>query len=347
MLHGRLDAPDLQKYAHHILVASRRASDLTKKLLAFARKGKYQSAPINLHMVIPEVTNMLGHSIDKKIEIKQVLSANPSVITGDPTQIQSALLNLAINAADAMPDGGELVFETSVVQLDDANCSGSPYAIEPGSYLRVSVTDSGCGIPEDILDRIFEPFFTTKEVGKGTGMGLAAVYGTVSQHGGAINISSEVGRGTTFNIDLPVNEQAAQHVKRTTNMIQAPRTASILVIDDEQLIRSMSGDMLASLGYSVMTGEDGDVGVACYKKHWREIDLVILDMVMPRMNGTDAFHEMKAINPDVKVLIASGYSINDKVERLLAEGALGFIQKPFEGSELSTKVAEAIQGADE
>jgi len=343
ILLGGLEEPERRRYADNILVATRRAGDLTQKLLAFARKGQYESVPVDIHAMVQEVVEILTYSIDKRIEIKQRLTASPSTTKGDPGQIQNALLNLGINASDAMQDGGKLVFETRITELDDEYCSGTPYEILPGPYLSISISDTGCGIAREDLARIFEPFFTTKEVGKGTGMGLAAVYGTVKQHGGAINVYSEVGRGTTFRIYLPVEEKAAALLNRNTDVITAPFAATILVVDDERVVRHLTEDMLTSLGYAVKTRNDGAAGLAFFEKHWREIDLVILDMIMPRMNGSETYRAMKAMNPDVKVLLVSGYSLDGAAQTLLADGVKGFIQKPFDRFELSTKVVKALQ----
>jgi PAS domain S-box-containing protein len=347
MLAARLEEPGLRRYAANILTCARRAEDLTAKLLAFARKGKYQSVCVDMHAIIHEVVDFLSHSIDKKIEIKQFLTADPCFTQGDPNQLQNTLLNLAINAADAMQGGGELVFETANRELDAGYCAGVPYKIEPGPYLHICLSDTGCGIPQENLDHIFEPFFTTKEVGKGTGMGLAAVYGTVKQHGGAINVYSEVGRGTTFRLYLPLESGETVAEKQAAETVRAPREAAILVLEDEQLIRAMTEDMLVDLGYRVTTRENGESGLAYFREHWREIDLVILDMVMPLMSGPEAFRAMKEIDPDVKVLLASGYSAGGAARELLAEGVRGFLQKPFTLAELSTKVADTIQSTPE
>lgn len=342
MLRARLEDPNLKRYTENILVASRRSRDLTQKLLAFARKGQYEFHPVDIHDIIHEVVEILNHSVDKKIQIKQVLEANPSMTQGDPSQLQNALLNLAINASDAMPDGGELIFQTTVVN-SESRPEPTSAQIRSGSCLRLCVTDTGTGIPKKNLDHIFEPFFTTKEVGKGTGMGLASVYGTISQHGGSIHVYSEVGHGTTFRIYLPLESNPTFQAKRKTDVIAAPGSGTILVVDDEELMRELGVDMLTSLGYTIKTADNGAAAIELYRKHWRQIDIVILDMIMPKMDGTEAYRAIKTINPDVKVLLASGYSINGEAQSLLAEGVQGFIQKPFDCAELSAKVSELLE----
>jgi PAS domain S-box-containing protein len=343
MLLSRLEDPNLRRYAQSICTAARRSADLTKKLLAFARQGQYKSEPVDIHGIIDEVVQLVNRSIDRRIGIRQLLSANPSVTNGDPGQLQNALLNLAINASDAMPNGGELVFETEVIELGPEFCDDIPDALPRGPYLRIIISDTGCGIPKENLQRIFEPFFTTKEVGKGTGMGLAAVYGTVKQHGGTITVYSEVGHGTTFRIYLPVDEKAVRLAGRGPEVTVAPRRATILLVDDEELVRLLAKDTLSELGYSVTVREDGESGLAYFRDHWREIDVVILDLVMPRMNGAAAYRAMKAINPDVKVLLCSGYTADGAARELLADGAQGFVQKPFHPAELSAKIAKLLQ----
>ncbi len=334
---------ELFRYADMIVTATRRSADLTDQLLAFARKGKYLEVPVNIHRVIGEVVLLLEHSIDKKINIKQKLYANPPVTLGDPTQIQNALLNLGVNARDAMPEGGELIFTTNIVYLDEEYCAANPYDVKSGSYLQVSVTDSGIGMDESTIKHIFEPFFTTKETGKGTGMGLAAVYGTVKNHKGAINVYSELDFGTTFKIYLPLydtSDPAAQEDKHTRKIIKGH--ARVMVVDDEKIILDLVSDMLESMNYSVVTAINGKDALAHYKKLWKDIDLVILDMVMPEMGGHETFIEMKKINPGVKALLSSGYSITGDAEKILDEGVLDFIQKPYQKADLSEKIAKAL-----
>ena len=325
-----------------MLTASQRAAELTAKLLAFARKGKYRSVSVDVHELLHEVVEILRHSIDKKVGIKQALKAHPSTVRGDPTQLQSALLNLAINAADAMPNGGNLVFSTDVVRVDEDYCQGRTHDMAPGPYLQICVSDTGCGIASADQSRIFEPFFTTKEPGKGTGMGLAAVYGTVKQHHGAIDVYSEVGKGTTFKILLPVEYAPAEQVQRIATVVPAPRDATILLVDDERTIRALGEDMLGGLGYRVITREHGAAAVEFYREHWKEIDLVVLDIIMPEMSGPEACRAMQEINPEVKVLLCSGYSMDGMAESLMADGVCGFLQKPFDRVRLSVQVAEAI-----
>ena len=337
------DDPRRRDHAETIRAAALRASELTRQLLAFARKGRYEAVPVNVHALVREVTRLLSHSIDPRIEIVEALEAEPSCVVGDRGQIENALLNLGLNARDAMPEGGRLVFETEAVDLDETYCRSLPYEIQAGPYLRVSVSDTGRGMPKDVVDRVFEPFFTTKDLGEGTGMGLAAVYGTVKQHGGAINVYSEVGVGTTFRVYLPLtDEPAAEEAREDRRVVRASREAKVLVVDDEEIVRAVAKDLLESIGYEVETAEDGAEGLELYRERGAEFALVILDMMMPRMNGPQTFHALREIAPDVRVLIASGYSISGEAEALLRAGARGFIQKPFDRGELSSSVARAL-----
>lgn len=331
MLQKVIDDPVQRRYLSHILECAHHSSDLTKKLLAFARKGKYQFISIDLHTIISDVAEILSHSIDKKIEIILDLKAAPSTTFGDPAQLQNALLNMAINARDAMPDGGTLNFATQTVELTAPtrfNISG--FDLEPGTYLTVSLSDTGSGIPESLFEHIFEPFFTTKETGTGNGMGLAAAYGTLKNHKGAIELISEVNQGTTFTLYLPqVNiETAPRDLDSDTESIDFP--ARILVIEDEKALRAMLNDLLYSLRTNAIFFDRGKAGIDHYRQHASEIDLIILDMVMPGMNGPETFKVLREINPKAKVLLISGYSVEGDAQKLLNHGAAGFIQKPFE-----------------
>ncbi|MBN2713557.1 MAG: PAS domain-containing protein [Planctomycetes bacterium] len=343
LLRSRLDDEHLKPYVEKTLLAARRAGDLAKKLLTFSRQGHFEARPIDVHVIVREVTDILQHSIDKRIVIRQDLEADPATLVGDPGQIQNAILNLAINASDAMPNGGELIFATALTNLDRAYCDTIPYEINPGQYVNITITDNGCGIPKDQQKRIFEPFFTTKEVGKGTGMGLAAVYGTVKRHGGAINVYSEVGHGTTFRLYFPAQDQTTIQAEPKANTISVSGEATVLVVEDEELLRDMAAEMLSSFGYTVSVADNGESALHYYRDRWHEIDLVILDMIMPKMNGSETYRAMKKINPGVKVLLASGYSINGTAKELLDEGVQGFIQKPFHAAELSAKAAAALK----
>lgn len=341
----KLENPDLYKYAESIKKGAQRSAELTKQLLAFSRKGKFETVTVDMNKVIGEVVSMLEHTIDKKIRIKQILNANPASTKGDQSQLYNAILNIAINARDAMPKGGELIFETEITELDKNFCKTNPYEILPGKYVKVSITDNGKGMDSEIQKHIFEPFFTTKKTGMGTGMGLASVYGTIQNHHGAITVYSEVDKGTVFRIFLPLNDEAGDFDEKKIKKIKKIKkgNARILLVDDEQLVRELGADSLRNLGYKVTLCGDGEEAVEYYKKSWKEIDLVILDMIMPKMGGRETFLAMRDINPEIKAVLCSGFSSENESQEILDEGLLGFIAKPFTQSELSEKISSALE----
>ncbi len=322
--------PTLAKYVQYILQASKRSSDLTSQLLAFAHKGKYLTVDINIHEIVEEVIQILTRTIDKKINLIQNLKASHPITTGDPTQIQNALMNLAINARDALPDGGDITLSTENLFLDAEFCQAQSNKIEPGKYLAVFVADNGIGMEPELQKKIFEPFFTTKAVGQGTGMGLASVYGTIKNHGGAINVYSESGRGTTMKIYLPqVPVPIAATTNSDTSSLKTSQEAHIVVVDDEPFILNTAATLLEKIGYKVTTFQTGKACIRFYEKHWKDVELVILDMIMPELSGKEVFSHLKKINPDVKTLLSSGYSVDGEAQSILDIGVMGFLQKPF------------------
>ena len=339
--------PTLSRYAESILVGAQRATDLTAKLLAFARKGKVLTVPVDLHRIVFEVASLLKHSIGKHIHIRQELSADPSTTKGDPSQLQSTILNLAINARDAMPKGGELVMATDLVTVDESWSERLLFGIPPGPYIRVDVRDTGVGIPPEVMDRIFEPFFTTKDESKGTGLGLAAVYGTLRNHGGGIAVESSVGHGTTFTLLLPVHAEGDGR-DSLSPAVEASTTGDrgaashVLVIDDDVGVGRMVAEMLETSGFKATVCTDGGEAVAFYRQARDEIDAVVLDLVMPDMDGKAVFHALKSIDPEVRVLVSSGYSVDGGAQELLAQGADDFIQKPYTIADLKRKLSAIL-----
>ena len=235
------------------------------------------------------------------------------------------------------------MFTTGTVTLDEAYCGKSRFNIMPGDYLRITVTDSGTGMDKEIRAKAFEPFFTTKEQGKGTGMGLASVYGTVVNHQGAIEVDSEIGQGTTVTVYLPLSRQEAEEaVKAGDTPPEMKGGARILMVDDEKSVRESTAALLRGRGYKVVTAKDGGEAVEYYAKSWEHIDLVILDMNMPVMNGRDTFVAMRKINPDIKAMLATGYSLDSNAQEILDEGALSHIQKPFRIHDLLPQIEQAL-----
>ena len=324
--------------------ASNRAADLTKNLLTFSRKNQGIKSSADVLEILKEVQKLLERSLNKKIAVKLVNESKNSFILADPSQIQSMFLNLCINAGQAMPNGGEIEIKMANKVLTQSLCDEIPFNINPGNYLNVFIKDTGDGIPANILPRIFEPFFTTKAQGKGTGLGLSAVYGTILEHKGAILVKSEAGVGTTFEVILPTSKAKKGNNKMDQEIIKGE--GKILLIDDEELVRATSEAILEALNYDVLTASNGKEGVQAYNENKDSIDLVILDMLMPEMNGRETFIELKKINPEVKVIISSGFAEGNDLEALCKEGIKGILAKPFQIHELSQKIAETLRLPD-
>lgn len=338
ILEHRLEDAAHRQFATDIISATTRAADLTAQLLAFSRKGKHLSVSVDMHHLIDEVCSMLSRSIDKRIEIRQHFEATCPTVLGDPGQLQNMLLNLGLNARDAMAEGGALTFATSNHVYSEGIKEED---LPAGSYLRIGVADSGTGMSPEIRRRIFEPFFTTKEVGQGTGLGLASVYGTIKSHEGSIRVYSEPGHGSEFTLHLPLSQQTAV-VEQPVSALERGQ-GRVLIVDDEPLLMNLGCDLLQELGYEVMACGDPAEALGIYQAEWQSIDLVLLDMIMPTMNGRELFLAMRAVNPQIKAVIASGFSIDGHAQEVLDEGALAFIAKPFRQAELSQTVARALR----
>jgi PAS domain S-box-containing protein len=341
LLKRGLDSRETAERAADVIEkAAQRGAALTRQLLGFARKGKNQTIPVDLAATIHEVLELLNRTLNKNIRITQVENGPRLFVSGDPAQLQQVILNLAVNARDAMPDGGELTFGIESVRLDEEACRRCP-GTSPGEHVRLTIKDTGCGISDDVMTRIFEPFFTTKERGKGTGMGLAMVYGIVENHGGGIRVDSRVGHGTTFEIYLPRSSGAPLETAATVEM-GVRGAGRILVVDDEEAVREVTADLLKDLGYDVATCVDGVDAVEYYTRHADEIDLILVDLVMPRMGGRECFRALKELNPDVRAVLCTGYGFNIAAQELLDEGILDFISKPFEPGRLSSVVSRSL-----
>lgn len=335
-----LDSKGLE-HVEVILRSANRAADLTSQLLAFARKSKVQFKAVDIHKIVQEMLSIAQRTIDKKITLDVRLHAETHTLTGENSQLQSALLNLCINASHAMPDGGKISISSKNTTLSESVCKASPFDITPGNYVEIEIRDTGCGIPLADQQKIFEPFFTTKGHGKGTGLGLAAVYATVLAHHGAIKLYSEVGKGTSFHIFLPCSGEEAVLQLSASDVVTG--SGLILLVDDEEMVRFVGKEMLEEMGYQVLLAEDGKDAVKTFIDNHRDIDLVIMDMIMPEMNGRDAFLEMHKIDPNCKVLIASGFLKDDSLAELYPLGLKGFIHKPYQDNELSRMVAKMLQ----
>lgn len=329
----------MQEGLHVIQQAAERAAELTKQLLSFARRGKRQNITVDLNSTILEVVSLLARTVDKNITMTEHFDTNQATVLGDPGQLQQVVLNLAINGRDAMPRGGTLTFRTWHELFDGEQLVAHPGA-KPGVFVALSVADSGVGIEKKNLRRIFEPFFTTKDTGKGTGMGLAMVYGIVKSHKGFIDVTSDVGRGAVFTAYIP----ATDLVPAAAPPSSLPRKGHgrILVVDDEEVVRKLAREMLRRAGYDVVTVTGMTEAVTWYRTHPHEADLVIIDMVMPGKDGQECFKALKAIDPDVRAILSTGYGLDGHAQDALDSGMVGYVQKPYHMEDLVTAVADAL-----
>ena len=317
------------------------ASHLTKQLLGFARGGKYEVKPTDMNMLILNSAKMFGRT-KKEIVIETKFHKSTIAVAADRRQIEQVLLNLYVNAWQAMPDGGTLRIETKAVVLDEKACR--PYQVQPGGYVQVLVTDSGMGMDEKTLHHIFDPFFTTKEKSRGTGLGLASAYGIVKNHGGIITASSKVDIGSTFNIFLPLCEQAVvEEISKEPEVSHGSET--VLLVDDEEMILDVGKALLEKLGYHVITANSGEKAIDIVCGRGTDIDLVVLDMIMPGMDGGKTFDRIRDLCPSMPVVLSSGYAINGQAEEIMRRGCNGFIQKPFTVYVLSQKIRKVLDAA--
>lgn len=349
MLGGILGAAELlqdglkgekMRFAELIIESAERAAELTQKLLTFSRKGNVESSPVDVHHAIESAVGLLERTLDKRVVIETDFNAAGCVVDGDEGQLQNAIINMGINAGHAMPNGGVLTFTTQITKLDEYYCNASPFDLEAGDYLELDVRDSGCGMPLSVSERIFEPFFTTRGVGQGTGLGLSAVYGTIQQHHGAITVRSEPDKGTVFQIHLPLSEEENDPKPDETAAIKGEST--ILVVDDESIIRTTAQAILKEMGFSVLLAENGKMALEIYERDTASIDLVLLDMIMPEMDGKDTFVALKKLNPNVKVIVSSGFSRDGDLTGMTQDGLLAFIRKPYRATELGQAVSRAL-----
>jgi PAS domain S-box-containing protein len=324
-----------------IMKASERAKDLTMKLLTFARKEKIDAKPVHVNKIITDLAGILKRSVPKKICIETELMNRDCLIEADANQIHQALLNICVNARDAMPDSGKLTLMTKYVTLDEEYCK-HVHEASPGRFCLIEVRDTGVGMPEAVASNIFDPFFTTKDRGKGTGLGLSITFGIIKNHGGHITVYSEEKKGTSIKVYLPVLEGQSVPEEEVLPLLVSQGTETILVVDDEKPILKLAERILSKAGYSVITANSGRKAVEIYKKQHKEIALVVLDMIMPEMDGGDVFRSLKEINVKARVVLSSGYSISGQAGGIIAEGARGFVQKPFTIYELCGAIRKAL-----
>jgi two-component system, cell cycle sensor histidine kinase and response regulator CckA len=313
-------------------------ADLTKQLLGFARGGSYVVKPASMNELIEKTSTMFGRTT-KEITIHCKYEKNIWVVEVDHGQIEQVFLNLYLNAWQAMPEGGDLSIETKNIVVGENHAK--PYYMAPGRYVQTSISDTGVGMDEKTKERIFEPFFTTKELGRGTGLGLAMVYGIIKNHNGFIDVISEPGRGTTFVLYFPASKKDVVKDKPAPpEMIRG--TETILIVDDEPDVLAVSKEFLESLGYSVYAVKNGEEATRLYKEKEDKIDLVVLDMIMPGLSGNETFDRIREVNPSAKIILSSGYSLNSQAQQIMDKGCHGFIQKPFDMTQISRLVREIL-----
>jgi CheY-like chemotaxis protein len=320
----------------------RSGAKLTQQLLGFARRGKYVVTPCNLNEIVNRTSLIFGHT-RKEITIHIKQNEDLRTVNVDMGQIEQVLLNIYVNAWQAMPDGGDLYIETDNVTFDAQYTKKKLYHASPGKYVKISVTDNGTGMDKKTLKRIFEPFFTTRHMGTGTGLGLASAYGIIKNHKGIINCYSELGHGTTFNIYLPISLSEAKTIEDKEISLNASLgNETILLVDDEKVVAQGCRQVIEALGSEVFVALGGKEAIKIYKEKQEKIDLVVLDMIMPNMSGSETYDRLKEINPEIKVLLSSGYSIRGQATDILKRGCNGFIQKPFNMEQLSHKIREVL-----
>jgi signal transduction histidine kinase/CheY-like chemotaxis protein len=327
--------------------AADRAASLTQQLLAFSRKQVRQPKVLDLNALVPDTGTMLQRLIGEDIDLVLALKPGLGPIKADPSQVEQVIMNLVINARDAMPKGGKITIATSNVILSESYAE-MHLTVEPGEYVMLAVSDTGCGMDAETQKRIFEPFFTTKEVGKGTGLGLATVYGIVKQSGGNIWVYSEPGQGTTFKVYFPRVNDAAERLRGTGELKAILRgTETVLLVEDEAIVREMTRSVLEESGYQVLEAADGARALEICREHGRHIDIMVTDVVMPGMSGRELAERVADLRPETKVLYMSGYTDDAIVHHGVLDQGMAFIEKPFTPDTFAHKVREVLNSEEE
>ncbi len=340
LLSDKADDDVVREYAERIVNTSQTAANLTQDLLTFSRKKPFNPQPIDLNVIVKEAEAFMTKLIREDIELDAILAETDCAVLADGDQIKHILMNLATNARDAMPNGGKLTLRTSVATIDQAFIKNAGFG-EVGDYVLITVSDTGSGMDEDTRLRIFDPFFTTKEVGRGTGLGLSIVYGIVKQHNGYIDVHSKPGEGTTFSIYLPRIVPDSEQGKAGMRTVVCG-AETILLAEDELEVRKVIKTVLENAGYCVIEAGDGDDAVAKFRKNKDSITLMVLDIVMPRKNGKQAYDAIRALKPDAKVLFISGYGTDIISKTNIHEEGLDYILKPVSSDELLKKIREIL-----
>jgi PAS domain S-box-containing protein len=342
----RLKPPDpLRSYANEIREAGERAASLTKQLLAFSRKQIIEPRVLDLNTTIRQSARMLQRLIGEDLVLKIDLLDGLGQVLADPDQVHQVLMNLVVNARDAMPDGGRLDIETTNIDLSGESIAAFHDGASPGHYVLMTVTDTGHGMDETIRLQVFEPFFTTKEVGKGTGLGLSTAYGIIRQSGGWIDVSSEVGIGTSFKVYLPRIDACAVPQEIRIGIPTGGGSETVLLAEDQEAVRSLARIALTEFGYKVIEASDGDGAMSLAGAYAGEIHLLLTDVVMPGMDGRELSERLKKLRPTLKVLFMSGYTADVIAERGVIERGVAFLHKPFGPEELAQKVREVLDAS--
>ena len=334
----------LRRSAEQIQTASQRATSLTRQLLAFSRKQMLAPKVLNVQSVVVDMEKILRRLIGEDIQLETSSVADLGLIKADRSQIEQVIMNLAVNARDAMPEGGRLTIETANVELDKA-AAHPPAVLSPGKYVMLAVTDNGCGMDAETQAHIFEPFFTTKEKGKGTGLGLATVYGIVKQSGGYVWVYTEPGRGTSFKVYLPriEDEQTVRGRDGKSDARELPRgSETVLLVEDEKGVRELAREYLELTGYTVIAAEDGHTALELAAMHVGPIQLLMTDVVMPGISGRELAGRVKTIRPEIKVLFMSGYTDQAVVHHGILDTDAALLQKPFTMAALAAKLREIL-----
>lgn len=329
-----------KSYVELIIEISSRAADLTAKLLTFAGKSIYNKSNVDFIKILEDSISILKRTLDKNINISLHNETKLKAIYGDSSALQNIFINLGINSSHVLMDGGKIELTIQDTFLDKEYCQNSSFYIEEGQFFKITIKDTGSGIPDEIIHKIFDPFFTTKKMGKGTGLGLASVYATVLEHNGAITVYSKKNLGTIFTILLPCSQKDIKTNNQDLNVIKG--VGKILLVDDEEIIRITTKQILIELGYSVITAKDGKEALEIFKKNHSTIDVVLMDLIMPNMSGRDAFFEMKKIDKESRIILSSGFTDNIKLSDLTNYGLSGYISKPYRVDDLSKTIMEVI-----
>ncbi|MGB2590073.1 MAG: response regulator [Candidatus Acidiferrum sp.] len=337
------DSPEANLF-QRIREQATRAAGLTRQLLAYARRQVLAPRSINMNQMVNETSALLQKTLGEQIEVRTELAPDLAITRADPSQVEQVIMNLCFNARDAMPKGGQLLIETRNAELDESYCKRRADA-QPGSYVQLSVTDTGIGMAATTIERIFEPFFTTKEVGKGTGLGLSTVMGIVKQHGGFVDVYSELGKGTAFRVYLPTSKGPAEVLHHADETAVCGGTETVLIADDHDGMRDMAREILETLGYRVILARDGEEAVQQFAKHREEIAMLLLDVIMPKVDGVDAYERICELKPGVPVIFTSGYSDHGPLLASVITKGATILQKPYGSKVLARKMREILDEA--